>query len=73
MPHLSDLDWHAGLDEDGNPGIPTVHNMLRAGLADQWAMFNRCKVSGDGWNELWKRWQVHSGIDLGEDSASPGS
>ena len=72
MPHLSDIDWHASLDEHGNPGVPTVHKMLREGLGTQWEAFTKCALSGAGYNELWKRWQEHSGLDLGEDDASPG-
>jgi hypothetical protein len=73
MPHLSDIDWHASLDDDGNPGVPTVHKMLRKGLGDQWDAFDRCALSGAGYNKLWETWQEHSGLDLGEDSASPPS
>lgn len=73
MPHLSDIDWHASLDDDGQPGVPTVHKMLREGLGAQWEAFTQCKLSGAGYNKLWERWQEHSGLDLGEDDASPPS
>ena len=70
LPHLSDIDWHASLDDDGNIGVPTVHKMLRKGLGDQWDAFFQCELSGAGYNKLWERWQEHSGLDLGEDTAS---
>jgi hypothetical protein len=72
MPHLADMDWHAST-VDGKPADATVHDMMKAGLGDRWKAFDACKLTADGYNELWKRWQAHSGIDLGEDDASPGS
>lgn len=73
LPHLSDLDWHLGIGEDGRPGDPTVYTLLRSGLGDQWAQFNKLKLTAAGYNALWEKWQQHSGVELGESSASPAS
>lgn len=67
LPHLLDVDWH------DSAGEAIVSDVIRASLGDQWAAFDTCKLTAGGYNELWRRWKEHSGVNLGEDGASPGS
>jgi hypothetical protein len=73
MPHMGTLDWHHGLDGDGNPIGLTIHETMRLGLGDQWEKFDKLKLSSAGYNELWRRWSKHSSDDPGKDEASPDS
>lgn len=72
LPHMSDMDWQVAIGDDGIEA-PTGHELLRKAIGDRWDEFVGLKLTAGGYSELQRRWHKHSGIDLGEDAASPGS
>lgn len=71
--HISDIDWIAAAGGDDFSAPLTGHELLKRALGGQWEKFTAIPLSSEGYNELQRRWHKHSGIDLGESGASPGS
>ncbi|MFD7584193.1 hypothetical protein ACFV84_01970 [Kitasatospora sp. NPDC059811] len=55
------------------PSADDVLTLLREGLADQWPDFDALPIPLGAVGELFKRWQAHEGIPLGESPASSDS
>jgi hypothetical protein len=71
VPHISDIDWLSVAGGEDFGAMPTGHELLKLALGDQWKAFTDIPLSSEGYNELQRRWHRHSGIDLGEQDASP--
>ncbi|MCF3119695.1 hypothetical protein IPZ68_08225 [Streptomyces arenae] len=56
-----------------SPSAADIETLLKAGLGDQWATFDKLPVPIAGIGELFRRWQKHEGASLGESSASADS
>ncbi|MER5862205.1 hypothetical protein [Kitasatospora sp. NPDC002040] len=74
LPAASDLD-KAILSEVNteSPSAADIVALLRAGLADQWADFDKLPVPISAVGELFRRWQRHEGVTPGEPEPSPAS
>ncbi|WAL73112.1 hypothetical protein OU787_17325 [Kitasatospora sp. YST-16] len=55
------------------PSADDVLTLLREGLADRWPDFDALPMPLGAVGELFKRWQAHEGIPLGESPASSDS
>ncbi|WP_411094321.1 hypothetical protein [Streptomyces sp. 021-3] len=56
-----------------SPSARDIETLLRAGLGDQWAKFDAIPVPLAALGELFRQWQKHEGVPLGEGSASADS
>ncbi|MFE2409844.1 hypothetical protein ACFXDE_16025 [Kitasatospora sp. NPDC059408] len=74
LPAAGDLDKgvlaSVNLDE---PSATDVLALLKEGLANQWPAFDALPLPIAGIGELFRRWQRHEGIPLGESAASSDS
>ncbi|MCX5398468.1 hypothetical protein [Streptomyces sp. NBC_00102] len=55
------------------PSARDIEVLLKAGLTDQWATFDAIPVPLAALGELFRQWQRHEGIPLGESVASSDS
>ncbi|MFI8263682.1 hypothetical protein [Streptomyces sp. NPDC085665] len=71
LPAAGDLDKRilSAVNVDA-PSAADIVSLLRAALADQWPTFDALPVSVGALGELFRRWQRHEGIPLGESVAS---
>ncbi|MFJ5707610.1 hypothetical protein [Streptomyces sp. NPDC093105] len=56
-----------------NPSARDIESLLKAGLGEAWPVFNEIPVPLAALGELFRRWQAHEGVPLGESSASADS
>ncbi|WP_162890446.1 hypothetical protein [Streptomyces olivoreticuli] len=56
-----------------NPSPTDIETLLRAGLGGQWAKFDAIPAPLAALGELFRQWQKHEGVSLGESSASADS
>ncbi|HEY5987002.1 MAG TPA: hypothetical protein VIV12_11600 [Streptosporangiaceae bacterium] len=78
MPALSRLDRKAvkrvAKETSGKGEIDSIDAMLRIALGDeQWEKFDELPLTLAGVKDLFEAWSDHSGIDVGESSASTDS
>ncbi len=52
-----------------NPSAADIETLLRAGLGGQWAKFDAIPAPLAALGELFRQWQKHEGIPLGESPA----
>ncbi|MFE5896858.1 hypothetical protein ACFQ67_05470 [Streptomyces sp. NPDC056488] len=55
------------------PSAADIETLLRHGLGDQWAQFDEIPVPLAALGELFRQWQKHEGVPLGESPASADS
>lgn len=55
------------------PTAADIQAMLRAGLGTQWDEFSAAPAPMAALGELFRRWQEHDGLPVGEDAASTSS
>ncbi|MFE1089539.1 hypothetical protein ACFW5K_19835 [Streptomyces albidoflavus] len=55
------------------PSASDIQTLLRAGLGNQWEEFSAAPAPLAALGELFKRWQEHEGLPLGESDASSDS
>ncbi|MFD4833749.1 hypothetical protein ACFWPV_28470 [Streptomyces uncialis] len=74
MPHAGELDKSilSSVNMDA-PSAGDIENLLKAGLSDQWAAFDAIPVPLAALGELFRQWQRHEGIPVGESPASSDS
>ncbi|MGW1836317.1 hypothetical protein [Streptomyces sp. NPDC002067] len=56
-----------------SPSARDIETLLKAGLSDQWPMFDKMPVPLAALGELFRQWQKHEGTPAGELSASADS
>ncbi|MEU8619941.1 hypothetical protein [Streptomyces sp. NPDC048623] len=56
-----------------NPSAQDIDTLLCAGLGTEWPIFEEIPLPLGALGELFRRWQAHEGVPLGESSASAGS
>ncbi|MBZ4319537.1 hypothetical protein [Streptomyces huiliensis] len=56
-----------------DPSPLDIERLLRAGLGDQWAVFDKTPAPLAALGELFRQWQRHEGITPGEARASTDS
>ncbi|MEU5974291.1 hypothetical protein [Streptomyces sp. NPDC047315] len=55
------------------PSATDIETLLKAGLGDQWSRFDDVPVPLAALGELFRQWQKHEGVPLGESPASSAS
>lgn len=66
LPHTEAIEWHQ-LENLNGP------DLVKLALGDQFARFDKHSLTAGGYKELQRRWFAHSGVSLGESSASSDS
>ncbi|MFG2147520.1 hypothetical protein ACGFRG_25540 [Streptomyces sp. NPDC048696] len=56
-----------------SPSARDIEVLLKSGLGDQWSKFDAIPAPLAALGELFRQWQKHEGIPLGESSASADS
>lgn len=56
-----------------SPSAGDIEKLLRAGLGEQWAQFDAIPAPIAALGELFRQWQKHEGVPLGESRASADS
>ncbi|MFJ2783681.1 MULTISPECIES: hypothetical protein [unclassified Streptomyces] len=56
-----------------SPSATDIETLLKHGLKDQWGVFDKIPVPLAALGELFRQWQNHEGIPLGESPASADS
>ncbi|MEW2034904.1 hypothetical protein AB0901_30935 [Streptomyces roseifaciens] len=56
-----------------SPSAADIETLLQAGLNDQWAAFDALPAPLAALGELFRQWQKHEGVPLGESPASADS